>query len=305
MNSYKALLAVGLLLIPAWGACQTGQVYSATTPSCENNSAYGCATAAWRAPSPALLLVASGRTASCKWGSTPILWTKPKDLNKDWCVSFGSPNGFVPASQLNWPPVTTPPPDPTPPPRTSVVISVTSQRVYTNEPVTVSWTSQNALACTASWTQDVVLPSGSQTITMVQPMAFARVSVKCRGLANEYEAGTGWVVLSRAPKCYPKYPQDSGKVAVKALSISNFTLKYQVMAVYFCATPDGPEKQRWVLGTETGLQQLRKWMTGTFDEADVRSQCDAGCESLPDGAMKQELEDFARLQTPELLGVIQ
>lgn len=339
---------------------QTNQVYSATTASCENQSAYGCATAAWRVASPPPLLVASGRTATCRWGSTPILWTKPANLQPTWCVSFGSTNGFVAASTLGWPPANNPPvncvvsdwsawnegpwsqcidgtrsrtdqrsrsvvtpasnggtacPALTesrtvseactlpPPPRVSVVISITSQRVYTNEPVTVSWTSQNALSCAASWTQDVVPPSGSQSLTMTAPMAFARVYVRCLGVASEYEAGTGFVVLSRSPDCYPKLA-DRNKIAFKSISSANMTLRYQLFAVWFCATPDGPKQERWAIGAEQGIAKMREVFDGIFDEQSTRAVCDSSCETLPSGALRTELEEFARLHTPESLGVI-
>lgn len=116
----RAKILAALLLFAGIAQAQTGQVYSATTPSCENASAYGCATAGWRAPSPVPLLVAAVRTgADCTrrlWDTPPagfpVLWTKPQSLKPEWCVAYGGPNSFVRADNaaLKWPPSTNPTP---------------------------------------------------------------------------------------------------------------------------------------------------------------------------------------------------
>jgi hypothetical protein len=201
---------------------------------------------------------------------------------------------------------------PPPPPQASVVISVSSQRVYTNEPVTVSWTSENAQSCTASWTQDVVPPSGSQSLTMTAPMPFARVWVRCTGVANEYEAGTGFAVLSRAPDCYAHDDRetDRDKIAVKALSLSNLSLRYQIMATWWCRMPDGSAaQQRFVLGVQDQetIASFRRWLDRQFDEAGVRARCEQNCEVLQPGPLKTELDTWAALpeNSAAVLGVIE
>lgn len=201
---------------------------------------------------------------------------------------------------------------PPPPPRTSVVISVSSQRVYTNEPVVVSWTSQNATSCTASWSTGAVPTAGQQSLSMSQPMAFARVWVRCIGAANEYEAGTGFVVLSRAPDCYAHDDRetDRDKVKVRALSLSNLSLRYQIMAVWWCRMPDGAaQQQRFVLGVQDQetIADFRKWLDRQFDEAGVRARCEQNCEVLPPGALKDELDAWASLpeNSAAVIGVIE
>lgn len=315
-NGGQTLILVGLLLV----VCGSAYGQTVSVWSCQSNCSATSTTytdGQWRSPTPAPNYVAAtnGTNTVCtrNWWNTngSVRWRRVVDLAANHCVAIktGSVESFVPASQLGYPPVT-PPVDPPPPPaRTSVVISVTSQRVYTNEPVTVSWTSQNAQSCTASWTQDPVPFSGSQTITMVQPMAFARVSVRCIGLANEYEAGTGWVVLSRAPDCYAKTPDDRDKVNVKALSAANISLRYQIAAVWWCATPSGPVQQRYVLGLQDQetIAAFRKWLDRQFDEAGVRARCEASCGVLPAGALKTELDEWSALpeNSAAVLGVIQ
>lgn len=389
----KRLLALALLVVGAAHAQTTPppDLVWSTLGACENGNARnncGTVASAWRPAADLPLLVAVYRNTAANCGTrwwdqnVSIQWTKPANVNADWCVAYkptGSTNENLwrkgSALTTKYPPSTSPTPvacvgawgewtptDPEagwsacaaskqqrtqsqtytittpaanggaacpfangatqarqqerdcvmpPPPRTSVVISITSQRVYTNEPVIVSWTSQNALSCTASWTQDLVPPSGSQSLTMSVPMAFARVWVRCIGVANEYEAGTGFVVLSRAPDCYAHDDRegDRDKVNVKALSLSNVSLRYQIMAVWWCASPAGPVQQRFVLGVQDQetIASFRRWLDKQFDEDGVRARCEQSCEVLPPGALKDELDTWATQpeNSAATLGVIE
>jgi hypothetical protein len=190
-------------------------------------------------------------------------------------------------------------------PAPSVQISLSSHRVYTNDPVIVTWSSTNADSCSASWAESIPF-SGSQSLTMTVPNTEHWVYVACTNPYGNYRADVGFRVVSRAPDCYPDQdrPGDSDKVEVKAISVANMTLRYQVFATWFCATPDGPKQQKWAIGMEDGFREARNWLNKRFNKAAAIARCESECEPLPDGALRTELDEWAAQFTSEQLGVI-
>jgi hypothetical protein len=190
-------------------------------------------------------------------------------------------------------------------PAPSVLISLSSHQVYTNESVLVTWSSTNADSCSASWAESIPF-SGTQSLTMTVPNTEHWVYVACINPYGNYRADVGFRVVSRAPDCYPdqERPGDSDKVEVKAISVANMTLRYQVFATWFCATPDGPKQQKWAIGMEDGFREARNWLNKRFNKAAAIARCETECEPLPDGALKTELDEWAAQFTSEQLGVI-
>jgi hypothetical protein len=190
-------------------------------------------------------------------------------------------------------------------PAPSAQISLSSHRVYTNEPVIVTWSSTNADFCSASWAESIPF-SGTQSLTMTVPNTEHWVYVACINPYGNYRADVGFRVVSRAPDCYPDQdrPGDSDKVEVKAISVANMTLRYQVFATWFCATPDGPKQQKWAIGMEDGFREARNWLNKRFNKAAAIARCETECEPLPDGALKTELDEWAAQFTSAELGVI-
>jgi hypothetical protein len=291
--------------------------YSQTAPvvwSCLTNCSATSNTyndGAFRAltPKPAYVAATTGTNTNCQlnhWNTSgAVRWRATATLAGNACVSIriGNVESFASASSL-WP--AEPPPPPVPPAPRVVPFSVQPSIVYTGQPVTVTWGSTDAVTCSSSWAPSVPI-SGTQSLTIVVPMPDVWVSVTCVNPQGNYTASAGFRVLSKTPDCYPNQdrPGDSDKVAVQAISTVNMTLRYQVMATWFCASPEGPVQQKWALGIQDGVAQMRKWLAKQFNEADVRASCESSCEVLPAGALKDELDAWAAQFTVEQLGVIE
>jgi hypothetical protein len=192
-----------------------------------------------------------------------------------------------------------------------VLISISASSVFTNEPVIVTWSSTDAASCSASWAESIPF-SGSQSLTMTVPNTEHWVYVACTNPYGNYRADVGFRVVSRAPDCYAHDDRegDRDKVAVKALSWANTSLRYQIMSVWWCRMPDGSARQqRFVLGVQDQetIASFRRWLDKKFDEAGVRARCEQSCEVLPPGALKDELDTWALLpeNSVEVLGVIE
>lgn len=361
------------------GSCENGNA--------RNNCGTGTTAQAWRPAADLPLLVAVYRNAAANCGTrwwdqnVSIQWTKPANVNADWCVAYkptGSTNEnlwkkgsalttkYPPATNPtpvpcvgawgNWTPVTDwsscqagkqtrteqqvytvttpasgggaacpfangavqtrtaeqdcamPGPEIDPPTFTREDGQPFTGYVYTHDVVVIHWTSRFAEQCTGSWTPagEQIPTSGSARISYPLPIANAWQSINCVNAYGAYGTTAGFTVLSRTPDCYPNQDRegDSDKVAVKAISLANATLRYQIMATWFCRVDGQPVQQRYVLGVKDGLEKARQWLRKQFNETDVRAQCEAGCEVLQPGPLKTELDTWAAEFTAAQLGVI-
>lgn len=329
MNSYRTPVFVVLCLL--WASSSYGQtsVWSCVTNCSATSNTYN--DGAWRSPTPIPAYVAAtngtnvatvgsdGRMVCRNWWNTSgaIRWRTVASLQSNHCVSIriGTVESFATVAAL-WP-VEPPPPPPPPTPGPEIDAPVFSRAdgkpwtnyVYTNEEVIISWTSRYADSCTGSWSQQPIPTSGTARLSYALPMANAWQSINCVNAYGAYGTTSGFRVLSRAPDCYAKTPDDRDKVNVKALSLANVSLRYQIMAAWWCASPSGPVQQRYVLGVQDQetIAAFRKWLDRQFDESGVRARCEQNCEVLPDGALKQELDQWAALpeNSAAVLGVIQ
>lgn len=180
---------------------------------------------------------------------------------------------------------------------------IAPKEVPTREPVTITWTSENATSCSSSWAASVD-PQGSKTLSHDFPLD-ARVWVKC----GNSEWTDGYRVVSRGPACRPRqdHPEDQNKVAIAMLSFANWTAEYQGMAAWYCPTPQGPKLQLWLFNAPEAAIGLRQYLNRQLDDAAVSERCELLCKPLPAGPQREELEMWGsmfRPDGPEGLGVI-
>lgn len=302
----------------------SGASYGQTTVwSCQSNCSATSNTyndGSWRVvlPAPNFVAATIGTDTACttrNYWNVPgsVRWRRVADLSGAHCVAIktGNVESFVAASTFGWPPVTPPvdPPPPPPPPSTSVVISITPQQVFTGQPVTVTWTSENALACFSSWAPDVPF-NGSQSLTLTLPNADARAWVQCNGVGNTYRAEAGYRVLAKTPKVLPHVgdfialPGRMAKVQWDWLETTGTPYTFKV--TYFWRDEAGViHNEAWAVTKDSPIRYaVREQNGGRYDETEARGQCESECIHLPDGPLKTEIDAFRARFTVDQLGIV-
>lgn len=270
-----------------------GVAHGQTAPvvwSCQTNCSATSNTyndGAFRAliPKPVYVAATTGTNTNCavNWWNTSgaVRWRLTSTIAGNSCVSIrtGNVESFAAASTL-WP--ATPPP----PPVDCVVgewsdwtagewgqcRNRTQSRVETRSRVVVTPASNGGNQC----------PVLTETRTASQP-------------------------CSLSPPCFPESKADvDNHVAWEPLTLANWTLKYQAKAVWFCESPDGPRKQKWVFGLDAVATNARKKLDGLLNWDDVRDACEASCEAYEDlpEALRTELDAYAAGVTVEQTGTL-
>jgi hypothetical protein len=260
-------------------------------------------------------------------------------------IRVGTSESFAPASQFGWPPSATPPTPVncvvseygacsavdgkkrrtvvTPPsnggaacpileddcqlPAPTVVLSINKNPILIGESVTISWTSTNAAFCQVNYEAAISADlAGSRTLG---PFTFAQtvsLGVICRSFFGEYGAFVSLQVHApptHSPNCFP-HLGDARKVRAEPLQTTG--TRYDLKAVWFCGTPEGPRKMAWVTSYSEIAKRAAQELAGIdYDEEEARAQCESTCETLPPGPLKDELDAFAAQFTAEQLGVIE
>lgn len=262
------------------------QVWSCASNCSATSNTYN--DGAWRvaSPAPAYVAATNGTNTQCQtnwWNRVgTVRWRRPADLAANHCVAIrtGSVESFVPASTFAWPPTTEPPPPPV-------------------DCVVGEWSPYVA----GEWGQcRNRTQSRTETRSRVVLTPASNGGQACPALTETREVSQA---CSLSPPCFPESKADvDAHVAWEPLSLANWTVKYQAKAVWFCASPAGPVRQAWVFGLDTVTRNARKKLDGVLNWNDVRDLCEAECEALPAGPLRDELEAYANGLTVEVLGTL-
>ena len=136
---------------------------------------------------------------------------------------------------------------------------------------------------------------------MTVPQRDNWVWVRCISPWGDYTHQTGFSVRARSPGCWAHRDDFiAGRVAWGLLDTDD--PKYSLKAVYFCA--DGTKNAFVTTWSEVLRKAQGEQRNVLYDESEAFATCEATCEILPAGPLKDELDAFSAQYTIEQLGSV-